>query len=81
MDPGLLSCPDTDGLSILYIADRVGLCIFQRDHGNGQVNLGCIWQILILRHDIIKEILADMQFVSALFKVDAIYLLAFQRGR
>ena len=29
VDPGLLSCADTDALAVLYVADRVALCVLE----------------------------------------------------
>ena len=40
VNTGLLSGADADGLSVLGIADRVGLGVFQGDQGNDQVAFG-----------------------------------------
>ena len=78
MHPGLLSRADADGLSAFYIAYGVGLCVFQGDEGNHQVNLGRIRKLPVLRDNILQKVPVDLQVVMSLLKGDAEYLLALQ---
>ena len=81
MDTGLLSCTDTDCLSAFYIADGIGLRIFQSDHGNRQIHLRLISHIFIFSHYIREEIFADIEFVSSLLKSNAEHFLVLQSCR
>ena len=41
MDAGLLTGTDTDGHAVFYVADGIGLGVFQGDEGDDQVALSC----------------------------------------
>ena len=74
VDAGLLSCADTDGLSAFNVAYRVGLCIFQSDHGNDQIALSILRDIGGVGYDLAQESFIDGHLVSSLLKSDAKYL-------
>ena len=77
VNAALLSGTDTDGLSVLDVANRVRLRIFQRDEGDNQVALGLRCKGLVLRGDILKQgRVVELDFVAALLEGDAIDLLA-----
>ena len=71
---------DADGLSLLHIADGIGLGVFQSDQGDLHIDQGGFWNVLILCYDMGEQILVDVQLVSPLFKSNAIHLLAFDGG-
>ena len=74
-------CCPADRLSVFYIADRIGLRIFQRDHGDRQIHLRRVCQFFILRHYIGEEILVNIELISPLFKCNAVYFFVLQRRR
>ena len=76
MYPGLLPRPDTDRLSVLDIAYGIGLRILQSDHRNGKIDLRLFCELLILRHDICKELIVDLQLVPSLLEGNAEHILA-----
>ena len=78
VDTALLSGTDTDGLSVLHVADGVGLRIFQGDEGNHQVALGLGGEFLVGCGDILEESgIVETDFITALFEGDAITLFDF----
>ena len=79
MDTGLLPRADADRLSVLYIADRVGLRIFQSDHRDRQIHFRRVCKLFVVCNDIREEILINMQFIPSLFKCNAVHFLALQR--
>ena len=64
----LLTCTDTDCLTVLNIAYRVGLGIFESNERNKQVDLCVFWQFFVLGNDIVEQLFVDLQVVSSLFK-------------
>ena len=65
----LLTCANTDSLSVDCKANRVRLSIFKSDKGNHQVANCALGHILVLSYDIGKERGVDLKVVSALSKV------------
>lgn len=55
VDTALLSGADTDGLTVLDVAYRVALGIFQGDEGDDQVTASLIGEGLVLGRDVLKE--------------------------
>ena len=77
MDAALLSGTDADGLSVLHIAHRIALGVFQCDERNHQIAFGLLAERLIDSGDIGKQIVRiELDFVTLLFKSDAEHLLA-----
>ena len=81
MDSGLLARTDTDGLSVLYIADRIGLSVFQGDQGNFQVDQCGLRDLFIFGYNIRKQIAVNVQLVPPLLEGDSVYLLSLNGGR
>ena len=81
MDAGLLTGTDTDGHAVFYVADGIGLGVFQGDEGDDQVALSCRRNILVLRRDFRQQIGRDLGFIPFLFKGDAVDFLRFDRLR
>ena len=69
VDAALLSCTDTDGLTVLDVAHRVRLGIFERDKSNHEVATSCIRNLLIGSRDVLeKSIVVKIDLVASLFK-------------
>ena len=81
VDAALLARADADALTILHIAYGVGLGVLEGDHGNRQVALGKVGQLLVFGDDIAEKIVSDDQFVALLLEGDAEYILALQLFR
>ena len=78
VDSGLLSGADTDCLTVLYIAYRIGLCIFQRNQRNQKVSSICLRNFLVVCYNIGKHSIIDFQEIVTLFKGNTEYLFPFQ---
>ena len=77
VDTALLTGTDTDGLTVLHVADRVRLRILQGDQGDDQVALGLRGEGLVLRRDVLEEgIVVELDLIAALLEGDAEHLLA-----
>ena len=77
VDTALLTSADTDGLSVLHVAHRVRLGVFQCDQCDNQVAFGLRCEGLVLRGHILKEgIIIEFDLVTALFEGDAEHLFA-----
>ena len=77
VDTTLLTSTDTDGLSVLDIADRVTLCIFQGDECNDQVALGISGEHLVLSGDVLEQCgVIQFDLITSLLEGDAEHLLA-----
>ncbi|CDA78812.1 putative uncharacterized protein [Clostridium sp. CAG:242] len=77
VNSGLLTSTDTNCLTILNIAYRVGLGIFKSNEGNEQVDLCVFWQFFVLGNDIVEQLFVDLQVVSSLFKGNTEYIFVF----
>ena len=75
MDAGLLSCAHTDGHTVFYIADRIGLCVFQRNQRYQQITDSCVRNIFVLRRTFCQQVRCDLRVVAALLKGNAENLL------
>ena len=78
---GLLACADTDCLTVFYVANRVGLCVFKCNHCNCKVTFCSICKFFVFCYDVAKVFFVNFKFVSALFKCDAVNILCFYRRR
>ena len=77
VDTALLSGADTDGLSVLDIAYRVALGIFEGDEGDDQVTASLIGEGLVLGRDVLKESgVVEAYLVASLLEGDTKDLLA-----
>lgn len=82
VDAALLTSSDTDGLSVLDVADGVALRIFQRDEGDDQVALSLRGERLVLRRNVLEERrVVEAHLVATLLEGDAKHLLALDGGR
>ena len=82
VDTALLSCTNTDSLSVLHVAYRVTLCVLQGDEGDNQVALSLWRECLVLgRHILEKCIVVELDLVTSLLEGDAEYLLTLNRLR
>ena len=77
MNSALLSGAYSDGLTVFYIADRVGLCIFQCNKRYDHVTYDCIRQFFIVRNNILKQSGFNPEIIMSLFKCDAKNILTF----
>ena len=75
VDSGLLTCADTDGLTVFDVADRVGLGVFECNQADEQVDLCIFRQLFVLGNDILEQVGVNLQIVSTLFKGDTKHIL------
>ena len=81
MDAALLTGSDADGLSVLDVAHRVGLRVFEGNERDDEVTLGFSREGLVLRGDVLKErIIGQVDFVASLLEGDAEALLVLDGG-
>ena len=77
MDAALLTRSDANGLTVLHVADTVGLCIFQCDEGDDEVATCLGGEVLVHCGDVLEEGgVVKANLVAALLKGDAEDLLA-----
>ena len=81
VDSRLLSCSDTDSLTVLDIAYAVGLRVLQSDKRDKQIVLFVLRDILVFGYDIGQQLVVYVKLVSALFKRNAENLLSLDRVR
>ena len=82
VDAALLTSTDADGLTILDVADGVGLGVLQRDEGDDEVAAGFSSKGFVLRGDIFKQGgIVETDLVAALFEGDAEALLGLYGSR
>ena len=77
----LLTCADTDGLTVNGITNRVGLRIFEGDERDNEVTYGTLGQIFVLCYNIREQLAVDFKIVSSLLKGDAKNLFGFLNNR
>ena len=82
MDTALLTSTDTDSLSVLNVADRVRLGIFQCYQGYHQVALSLGSEVLSLGRDVLEEsVVSKVYLITSLLKGNAEALLCLHRSR
>ena len=81
VNTALLSGADTDGLPVLYIADRVRLGVLQRDQRHDHIADRRFGELLVLRDQILQQLLINCEVIVPLFKGNAENILALLRGR
>ena len=82
VDAALLPCTNADGLTVLHIADRIGLGVFQCDKRNLQVAFGFRRKVLVLGWNVLEKVVArKVYLVSALLKGNAKDLLTLNGSR
>ena len=80
MNSRLLTCTDTDSLSIAYISHGVGLCVFQSNHSDCEVINCALRNVLVLCGTICEKLIVDNKLVSSLLKGNSVNLLALNGG-
>ena len=80
VDAALLTRAHADGLTVLDVADGVGLRVLERDEGDDHVDLRVLGQILVLRDDVREHVLIDHEIVASLLEGDAEHVLVLRRG-
>ena len=81
MDTALLTGTDTDSLTILHVAYRVTLSIFQGDERDNQVALSLCSEVLVLGRDILEESwIIELHLVASLLEGNTEYLLVLDRS-
>ena len=81
MYTGLLSSTNTNSLTVLGIANRVGLSVLQGNQGDKQISLGCFVNNLILSRNVLQTFLIQLYSVPLLLKGNAEYFLLLQLSR
>ena len=77
----LLTGTDTDSLTILHVAYRVTLGIFQGDERDDQVALSLCSEVLVLGRDILEESwIIELHLVASLLEGNTEYLLVLDRS-
>ena len=77
VDSGLLTSAYTDSLTVDCIANGVGLGVLEGDESYDQVALCGFGKFLVSCYDIFEKVIADLEFVSALFEGDAVNIFGF----
>ena len=78
----LLTGANADCLTVLHVAYRIGLGIFEGDEGNHQVAACLGREVLVCRGDVGEEcIVVEVDLVASLLEGDAIDHLALDRSR
>ena len=82
VDAALLTGTDTDGLTILDVAYRVALCIFQCDESDDEITLCISREVLVLCRDVLEECwVVQFHLVATLLEGDTEHLFALDRSR
>ena len=79
VDAALLACAHADGLTVLDVADGVGLGVFQRDEGDEHIALRTLGQVFVFGDDVVEQALVDFAVVAPLLEGDAENILLLQR--
>ena len=79
VDAALLARAHADGLSVLHIADGVGLGVFERDEGKEHIALCTLGQVFIFGDDVREQAFIDFAVVVPLLEGDAENILLLQR--
>ncbi len=78
VNAALLSGADTDNLAVLYIANAVGLCVFQGNQRKYEIAFLRVGQCFVFGYNVFQHAAVDFQVVSSLLERDAVHLLVFQ---
>ena len=81
MDARLLACSYAYGLAVQCIADRIALCVFERNQCNQKICFCGFRYVLRFGHNVIEQISRNRDFVASLLKADAVNLLDLRCGR
>ena len=73
--------PHADGLSVLYIADGIGLGVFQCNQGHNHVDFGLIRKGFILCHQVGQQRRINFEVIASLLEGDAKDILVFLHRR
>ena len=80
VDAALLAGAHADGLTVLHVADGVGLGIFQGDEGHHHVNGRLLGQILVDGDNVIQQLPVNAVVVAPLLEGDAEHVLPLDLG-
>ena len=80
VDPALLARANADGLSILHIADGIGLGVLQCNKRHDKVPLGLVRQVLVSGGEILQQAAVYFQLVPALLEGNAEHVLMLDGG-
>ena len=82
MDTALLTGTDTDGLTVLNIADAIALCVFQCNQCDYQVTTSLLGKGLVLCGDILEQCgIGQVYLVATLLESDTEAVLALDGSR
>ena len=82
VNAALLTCADTDGLTVFDVANAVALRIFEGNQGNDEVALGVGREVLVDGRNVLEECrVIQFHFVPALFECHAEHLFTLDRCR
>ena len=82
MNAALLAGTDANGLPVFHVTYRIALCVFKDDECNDEVSACIGWDVLALGGNVGKQrSIIQPYLISALFKCNAKYLLAFNGVR
>ena len=76
VDSGLLTCANTDCLSVNCIANGVGLGIFKGDKSNDEVALCSFEKLFVFCYYIFEKVLTNLELIATLLECDTEYFLA-----
>mgnify|MGYP001064455127 CR=1 FL=1 len=77
VDTALLTCSDTDGLSVLNVAHRVALGVFQGDEAYDEVAFSLFGECLVLCWDVLEECrVVEFHIVASLLECYSVHLFA-----
>ena len=71
----LLTCADTDRLTVYCVANRIRLSIFKGDECDDKISDRTLGDILILCNDIREQLAVDSEIISSLLEGYTEYLL------
>ena len=81
MDARLLACAYAYGLAVQCIADRIALCVFERNQCNQKICFCGFRYVLRFGYDVIEQLSRNRDFVASLLKADAVNLLDLRCSR
>ena len=75
VNAALLTRADANRLTVLGVADGVGLRVLEHNQRHNQVALGVLRQVVIRGHDVVQQIFINHKFIAPLLERDAKHLL------